>query len=92
MKFTELPKDFQEHWQKLGRSEQKAIIACLHNNTKKQIYRLKVKAEVNEVAKTLTYIQKHKITYTADRQEESVIFSFQGLEDRNAVLLGRNMV
>ena len=89
MKFTDFPEDFQKYWSKLGRPEQRAVIACLHNNTKKQIFRLKVKAEIDKVAPYLQYINKHHIKHTAQRVEDNIIFSFEGQEDRNAVLLGR---
>jgi len=90
LKFSNLPEELSNYWDSLPREDQRELLACLGRNLKKQIFFLRAKAEVKEVAPILAYIQKHRIKYEANRVEDHIIFSFQGAEDRNAVQIGRH--
>lgn len=92
MKYSELPQEFRDTWEKMSYKQQTELIACLSNNKKQAKYAIKAKAEVNVVAPIVHYIGKHSIPHEVVRKGKHVVFYFEGMELRNQVLIGKNTI
>lgn len=92
MDYKDLPDNFKEIWEGMDLHEQRALLACLGQNLKPIHYRIKAKAEVSVVAPILLYINKYSIKHKVERRGANVVFTFDSMEERNKVLIGKNTI